>query len=78
MYTAVNPSSSYKSYTTQDELQYIYSLYDEGLVDAKYIYQLDRIGNNYDSNSEYIISLGYDAIDFELYTKAFRWNLYVN
>jgi len=68
-YMIVSPTSSVSSYTSQDELRYVYSLYDECLVDAKYIYQLDRMGNNYDSNSEYQISLGYDAIDFELYTK---------
>ena len=68
-YNIVNPTSSFSSYTSQDELRHVYSLYDEGLVDAKYIYQLDGIGNNYDSNSEYQSSLGYDAIDFELYTK---------
>ena len=67
--TLVDPSTSYGSYTTQDNLKYIYSIYDEGLVDTKYIYQIDIVGNNYDSNSEYQILFGFDAIEFELYTK---------
>ena len=67
--TFLDPSTSYGSYTTQDNLKYIYSIYDEGLVDTKYIYQIDIVGNNYDSNSEYQILFGFDAIEFELYTK---------
>ena len=68
--TFVDPTSSYSSNTTQDELQFIYSLYDEGLVDAKYIYQLDKLVNKYESDLEFQFLLGYDAIDFELYTKS--------
>ncbi len=53
-----------ENYTTQEDYQYIYSIYDEDLINAKYI---DRLIENYNSISEEHFLIEFEVIDFEKY-----------
>ena len=68
--TVVSPSIPHDSYDTQEDLLYIYSLNDEGLMDAKEIYHFDNSIDDYEQSRKYRYLSDYDAIDFELYTKG--------
>jgi len=56
--------------TTQDDLTYLYSLVDEGLMDSKEIYELDKRVYEIVSNPRRLNVRDFDAIDFELFTKG--------
>ena len=66
----VSPSIPHDSYDTQEDLLYIYSLYNEGLMDAKEIYHFNNSINDYEQSRKNRYLSDYDAIDFELYTKG--------
>ena len=68
--TVVSPSILHDSYDTQEDLLYIYSLYNEGLMNAKEIYHFDNSINDYEQSRKNRYLSDYDAIDFELYTKG--------
>ena len=55
-----------ENYTTQEDYQYNYSIYDEDLINTKYI---DRLIENYNSISEEHFLLEFEVIDFEKYKK---------
>ena len=64
--TVIDRSIYYENYTTQDDYQYNYSIYDEDLINTKYI---DRLIENYNSISEELFLLEFEVIDFEKYKK---------
>ena len=57
-------------YSTQDDLTYLYSLVDEGLMDSRDLYQLDKRIYDIVSNPKKLRHSDFDAIDFEIYTKS--------
>ena len=57
-------------YSTQDDLTYLYSLVDEGLMDSRDLYQLDKRIYDIVSNPKKLRHSDFDAIDFEIYTKG--------
>ena len=61
--------SVHNEYHSQDNLQHLYGLYDEGLMDSKQIYQIGKLVDSYDSDSKESYTMEYDLIDFEMYTK---------
>ena len=65
-----NLANNHPSYSTQDDLIYLYSSIDEGLMDSREIYELDRIIYDIVSNPKKLNHSEFDAIDFELYTKG--------
>ncbi len=68
--TTVLPSVYYDNYTTQEDLVYIYDLYDSGLTYSQHIYVIGQLSNNTDSVSKVLLISEFDAIDFELFTKT--------
>ena len=58
------------NYSTQDDLTYLYSLVDEGLMDSRDLYQLDERIYDIVSNPKKLRHSDFDAIDFEIYTKS--------
>jgi hypothetical protein len=68
--TEVNPIISHSNYSTQDDLQYIYGLYDEGLMDSKDLYKLGKMIDEIASNPRRLNIRDFDAIDFEIYAKG--------
>jgi len=57
-------------YTTQDDLIYLYSPVDEGLMDSREIYELDKAIYDIVSNPKKLNHRDFDEIDFELFTKG--------
>ena len=57
-------------YSTQDDMTYLYSLVDEGLMDSRDLYQLDKKIYDIVSNPKKLRHSDFDAIDFEIYTKS--------
>jgi len=64
--TVIDRSIYYENYTTQEDYQYNYSIYDEDLINTKYI---DRLIENYNSILEEHFLLEFEVIDFEKYKK---------
>ena len=57
-------------YSTQDDLTYLYNLVDDGLMDSRDLYQLDKRIYDIVSNPKKLRHSDFDAIDFEIYTKG--------
>jgi hypothetical protein len=57
-------------YSNQDDLTYLYSLVDEGLMGSRDLYELDKMIDEIASNPRRLNIIDFDAIDFELYTKG--------
>jgi hypothetical protein len=55
----------YSDFTTQDDLVYIYDFYNEGLVNTKYMYQMDVLDYEIESISNKSISEQYEPSDVE-------------
>ena len=61
---------NHPSYTTQDDLIYLFSPVDEGLMDSREIHELDKAIYDIVSNPEKLNYRDFDEIDFELFTKG--------
>ncbi|MFC1550837.1 hypothetical protein ACFL46_06060, partial [Candidatus Neomarinimicrobiota bacterium] len=56
---------AYINYETQEDLVYIYNLYDEGLMNTKYIDQMDYSYDTIESDSKNSISKEHDDMHSE-------------